>query len=107
MLWFEHKVVTTLARDVDEQYRPQVVAYVDAALRSMPEYLRGGVALESLVLGAVPRMRAAFGRLDDDDVRRFIDALEASPIDPVRQYVRLLSSLVLFAEHELVPGAAR
>jgi hypothetical protein len=107
MLWFERTVVATLTRDVAEQYRPQVVAYVDAALRSMPEYLRGGVAAESILLGALPRVRALFGRLDDAAVRRWLETLEASPLDPVRQYVRLLSSLVLFANEELVPEAAR
>jgi hypothetical protein len=32
---------------------------------------------------------------------------KASRFDPVRQYVRLLQSLVLFAEHELTPRAVR
>jgi hypothetical protein len=107
MLWFERTVVATLTRDVDTRYRPQVIAYVDAALRSMPEYLRGGVAAESILLGALPRVRNAFGRLDAGAVRSWLATLEASPIDPVRQYVRLLSSLVLFAREELVPEATR
>jgi hypothetical protein len=106
MLWFERRVVTTLARDVPEVARSQVVEYVDAALRSMPEYLRIGVAAESVLLGGLPRVRAAFGRLDDDDVKRWLGRLDASAIDPVRQYVRLLSSLVLFARQELVPDVA-
>jgi hypothetical protein len=107
MLWFERKVVTTLTRDIDEQYRPQVVEYVDAALRSMPEYLRAGVAAESLVLGALPRTRETLGGFDDDAVHRWLERLESFPLDPVRQYVRLLSSLVLFAHEELVPEVAR
>jgi hypothetical protein len=105
MLWFERRVVTTLTRDIHERHRPEVVEYVDAALRSMPEYLRAGVAAESIALGALPRVRAAFGRLDDDAVTRLLARLDASAIDPVRQYVRLLSSLVLFAREELVPDS--
>jgi hypothetical protein len=101
MLWFERRVVTTLTRDLDERHRPQVFDYVDTALRSMPEYLRAGVAAESVALGAFPRLRAACGRLEDRDVTRWLARLDASPVDPVRQYVRLLSSLVLFAREEL------
>ncbi|MDQ1521190.1 MAG: hypothetical protein QOI55_2263 [Actinomycetota bacterium] len=104
MLWFERKVLDALTRDVDDRYRARVIEYVDQALGSMPEYLRAGVAAESILLGAVPRARAALGRFDDDALRRWLAALEASPIDLVRQYVRLLSSLVLFANEELVPA---
>jgi hypothetical protein len=105
MLWFERRVVTALTRDLDERHRRQVFEYVDAALRSMPEYLRAGVAAESAALGALPRLRAALGRLDDDQVTRWLERLDASPVDPVRQFARLLSSLVLFAREELVPEA--
>jgi hypothetical protein len=104
MLWLERRVVAALTRDIDVQFRPQVTAYVDAALRSMPEYLRAGVAAESVVLGAPARLLDATGRLDDTTLHRVLDRLERSPIDPVRQYVRLLSSLVLFAQEELVPA---
>ncbi len=103
MLWFERRVVATLTRDIHERHRPHVVAYVEAALRSMPEYLRAGVAAESIALGALPRVNAVFGRLDDDAVTRLLARLETSRVDVVRQYVRLLSSLVLFAREELVP----
>jgi hypothetical protein len=105
MLWFEHKVVAALTRDLDESRREPVVAYVEAALRSMPEYLRAGVAAESVALGALPRLRERFGGFDDDALHRWLATLEASPVDPVRQYVRLLSSLVLFAREELLPEA--
>ena len=104
MLWLERRVVAALTRDIDVEIRPQVTAYVDAALRSMPEYLRAGVAAESLVLGVVPRLLDAAGRLDDATLHRVLDRMERSPIDPVRQYVRLLSSLVLFAQQELIPA---
>ncbi len=35
-----------------------------------------------------------------------VERWKASRFDPVRKYVRLLHSLVLFAEHELTPAAA-
>jgi hypothetical protein len=36
-----------------------------------------------------------------------VERWKASRFDPVRQYVRLIQSLVLFAQHELVAEAAR
>lgn len=107
MLWFERQVVATLVSpDLDELTRTSVESYVDGTLRSMPEYLRAGVAAESLLFGAWPRLAWAFGRLHPDDVRRRIERWNTSRIDPLRQYVRLLHSLVLFAENELAPDAA-
>jgi hypothetical protein len=107
MLWFERQMVATLVSpDLDELTRTSVESYVDGTLRSMPEYLRAGVAAESLLFGARPRLAYAFGRLHSDDVRRRIERWNTSRIDPLRQYVRLLHSLVLFAENELAPDAA-
>lgn len=106
MLWFERRVLTTLTRDIDEHQRPEVEAYVEAALGSMPEYLRAGVAAESIVLGALPRLRAAMGDLDDDAVLAWLARFENSPVDPIRQYGRLLSSLVLFAREELAEAGS-
>jgi hypothetical protein len=108
MLPFERRVVTTLARDVDPARRPEVIAYVDAALRSMPEYLRAGVAAESVALGAWSALRHRDnndGGDEDTALLAWLERLEASPLDPIRQYVRLLSSLVLFAREELAPEA--
>jgi DivIVA domain-containing protein len=101
MLWFERQVVRTLTADIDAQHRPQVVDYVDSALHAMPEYLRAGVAAESLILGAWPFVRRNLGGYDETQVRRYLDRIERNPIDPVRQYARLLSSLVLLAREEL------
>ena len=99
MLWFERQVVTTLTADLDEGLRAQVEAYVDETLRAMPEHLRAGMAAESLALGAWARLRGTGAR--QSDAGAFLDRLETSRLDPLRQYVRLLRSLVLFAEHEL------
>ena len=44
------------------------------------------------------------GRLDNGSrLHAQITRWKTSKIDPIRQYVRLLESLVLFAENELVP----
>jgi hypothetical protein len=66
----------------------------------MPEHLRAGVVAESLLLGTWDRARrrGSPGAVD-------LDPLERSRIDVVRQYVRLLRSLVLFAENELAPAS--
>ncbi|MGQ0823426.1 MAG: hypothetical protein ACT4OX_00090 [Actinomycetota bacterium] len=101
MLWFERQVVATLmnpALDADTHARVQ--SYVDSTLRSMPEHLRAGVAVESIAFGAWSRLEDAFGRLDRHKLAARVDRFRASRVDVVRQYVRLLQSLVLFAEHE-------
>jgi hypothetical protein len=107
MLSFERQMVSTLVTTTDKRRRSQVEAYVDGALRAMPEHLRAGVAAESLVLGTWARLLRALGRLDNRTLDTRLERWEASRLGPVRQYVRLLRSLVLFAEHELAPGAGR
>jgi hypothetical protein len=99
MLWFERQVVTTLTANLDEGLRAEVAAYVDETLHAMPEHLRAGMAAESLALGAWARLRGGTGTSGAS-----LERLESSRLDPVRQYVRLLRSLVLFAEHELALG---
>ena len=107
MLWFERQVVGALMSPaLDPPAREAVESYVDETLRSMPEYLRAGVLGESILFGAGPRFAHAFGRLDPADLRARIDRWKTSPIDFVLQYVRLLQSLVLFAENELASSAA-
>jgi hypothetical protein len=105
MLAFEREVVASLVTSSDPKLRSAVLAYVDRSLRSMPEHLRAGVAAESLVLGTWVRLRRKLG-VTGEDLGSQLDAWKDSRLDSVRQYVRLLHSLVLFAEHELVPTAA-
>ncbi|HET9729825.1 MAG TPA: hypothetical protein VFR41_10415 [Acidimicrobiia bacterium] len=105
MLWFEREVVRTLmSPTLDAATRAAVERYVDGTLASMPEHLRAGVAAESVALGAPSWIAARLGRLDEAKVQARLDAWRDSPIDVVRQYVRLLHSLVLFAENELAPA---
>ena len=107
MLWFERAVVATLVDpNDDERRRAAIEEYVDEALRAMPEYLRAGVASESLLLGVWPRLEATLGRYDPQLLRARLERGKASRFDVVRQYVRLLQSLVLFAENELDPEPA-
>jgi hypothetical protein len=99
VLAFERQVVGHLMSTTDPARRAAVEAYVDGTLRSMPEHLRAGVAAESVLLGAWARLRRRRGGELD------LDALDGSPVDVVRQYVRLLRGLVLFAESELAPAS--
>jgi hypothetical protein len=107
VLWFERQVVRTLMRPtLPEDARAAVEAYVDRTLRSMPEHLRAGVAAESILFGAVPWFEHVIGRAPARSVERRVARWKTSAFDPLRQYVRLLHSLVLFAENELVPAPA-
>ena len=107
MLWFERQVVGALmSSTLDDRARVAVESYVDETLRSMPEHLRAGVLAESLLFGARPRLARALGRADNAGLHARIERWRTSRIDFVRQYVRLLHSLVLFAENELAPSAA-
>jgi hypothetical protein len=108
MLWFEREVVATLLDpSLDDHQRSAVESYVDDSLRSMPEHLRAGVAAESLLFGAWPKVQDLLGRFDRRALEARVERWNASRVDLIRQYVRLLHSLVLFAEHELTPGAVR
>ncbi|HYV60888.1 MAG TPA: hypothetical protein VFA62_12525 [Acidimicrobiia bacterium] len=108
MLWLEREVVASLVSpDLGEEQRAAVERYVDESLQSMPEHLRVGVAAESFLFGAWPRLQEALGRYDRRSMDTRVERWKASRFDPVRQYVRLIQSLVLFAEHELTPGTAR
>ena len=107
MLWIEREVVGTLINaELDARARATVEAYVAEMLRLMPEHLRAGVAAESVLFGAGPWLANRFGRLDRRTISRRIDQWQNSRIDVLRQYVRLLHGLVLFAEHEPVADVA-
>lgn len=103
MLGFEREVVASFVTSAEPEVRSAVFTYVDRSLRSMPEHLRAGVAAESLALGAWVRLQRTLGARRDDFASQ-LDGWEGSRLGPVRQYVRLLRSLVLFAECELSPA---
>jgi hypothetical protein len=106
MLWFERVVVGALVTNPDQTVRSSVEAFVDGSLRDMPEPIRLGVAAESVLLGAYVKRQRSRGRLDDRELAERFDAWERSPIGPLRNYVRMMKSLVLFAENELGPADA-
>jgi hypothetical protein len=106
MLWFERQVVATLVSDLDPSSQVEVESFVDSALRAMPEHIRLGVAGESIALGAWTKVRDLITRNHDGAAGARLGPLETSRLAPVRQYVRLLRSLVLFAQHERVTEAA-
>ena len=94
MLGFERRIVAALTTATDPDLRAGVASWVDDTLRDMPEHLRLGVVAESVALGAWARLRGT-------DDRALLASFERSPLWPVRQYVRLLRGLVIFAEQEL------
>ena len=100
MLSFRRRVVAALLTTVEPQHRPAAKAYVEGALDAMPDHLKLGVAADSLLLSAWARARAGRGPLTDDDLKALITQWDSSRIPPVRQYARLLGSLVLFAQNE-------
>lgn len=95
MLSFERRVVDGLVTTPDPRRRGEVTSFVEGALREMPEHLR-------LSIGAASVALSAWGGVTRHDNRRLVRSLDTSPIPPIRQYVRLFRSLVLFAEQELV-----
>jgi hypothetical protein len=107
VLWIEREIVGTLIDPtLDRRARASVEGYVDEMLRLMPEHLRLGVAGESVLFGGGPWLASRLGRFDRKAISRRIDRWQNSRIDVLRQYVRLLHGLVLFAEHELASDAA-
>jgi hypothetical protein len=109
MLWFEREVVGTLIAGSAPEARSAIEAFVDASLRDMPEHLRLGVVGESVLLGTYAGVLRATGRLPAGDARalaELLDGWETSRIGVLRQYVRMMKSLVAFAENELTPEAA-
>ena len=98
MLGFERRMVAALTTPTDPGLRAGIEAWVDETLRDLPEHVRLGVVGESILLGA-------WARVTGKDDHALLGSFERSPLWPVRQYVRLLSGLVLFAEQELAEVA--
>jgi hypothetical protein len=102
MLRFEREVVAALTTARDTELRAAVATYVDRSLRAMPDFLRLGVAAETVFLGAWARLRDRTSGADREALRARLDGWEArAPIGVVRSWVRLLRSLVIYAENEL------
>jgi hypothetical protein len=106
MLWFEREVVGALVESPDPRVRSAVESFVDGSLRDMPEPIRAGVAAESVLLGAYGALLSKRGGLDRATLLARLETWETCPIGVLRQYVRMMRSLVLFAENELTPAEA-
>jgi hypothetical protein len=102
MFWLEGRVVEALAGKDDDRTGGAITAFVDSSLAAMPQHLRLGVTLESLGLGAWVRLRHGTDP-SPAVIRRCMTGWEQHPVGVVRQYPRLLSSLVIFAQQELSP----
>jgi hypothetical protein len=100
MLWLERRVVSALAGADDERTGGGVSEFVETSLQAMPQHLRLGVAVESIGLGLLTRLRYG-SQPSPEAIQHSIDAWERAPVGVVRQYPRLLNSLVLFARYEL------
>ena len=108
MLSFERQVVAALVGSDDPAVRSSVEAFVDGSLRDKPEHLRLGVAGESVVLGTYVALLRALGRIDGDEaLRALLRSWENGRIGVVRQYVRAMQALVVFAENELASARDR
>src|SRR3954470_5790438 len=91
MLPFERELVARLTGTPNQERRAAIAAFVDATLHDMPEHIRAGIAAASVALGGWSKVRP--GGVG-------VESLDGSRLGPLRQYVRLFRSLVLFAEEE-------
>ena len=101
MLWLERRVVAALAGPDDQRTGGAITEFVDTSLAAMPQHLRLGVVGESIGLGAYVVLRYG-SNPSDHQIEAAIAQWERHPIGVVRQYARLLSSLVIFAQQELI-----
>lgn len=100
---FRRRVVDALLDPLQPTQRGAAEAFVVGSLGDLPQHLRIGLALDSILLEALTRATHR-GRLPDDaTLRGLVARWEANPLTPIRQYARLLSSLVLFADQETTP----
>lgn len=104
MASFRNRIIDALLEPLDPTQRGQAEAFVAGSLGDLPQHLRIGIALASVLLEVITRATHG-GRIPDDArLRTLITAWEANPFTPVRQYARMLSSLVLFADQETLPA---
>lgn len=104
MMSFQRRVVHALLEPIEPAIRPAVAAFVEASLDDLPHHLQLGIGVDAVLLEALTRLGNG-GRIPDDvTLRRLVLTWESNPLTPIRQYARLLSSLVLFGEQENLPS---
>jgi hypothetical protein len=105
MVRFEREVVEAMVDGTAGESRGEIEAFVDRALGVMPVHLRAPILVYGVLLATWetvnPRglRRLASGR----ERAARVGSWEASKLGPTRQYGRMLRSLTLFAQNELVP----
>jgi hypothetical protein len=102
VLWLEERIVDVLTADQAPDRRREIERYVDGSLDAMPAVLRLGVGAISIALG-VPTRVASLVTKGQTATAYAIRACAKSRIDILRQYERLLNSLVVFAALEFEP----
>lgn len=108
-----HRAVASTLAEVDvpaldDPSRAELATFVDGQLRALPTHLALGVRAVAtlLAVAVVVRRGRPFRSLDTTLRRAIVEGWAASALPPVRLYVRLLRSLVVYGGHELVAGAA-
>ena len=97
---FRTRIIEALLEPLDPTQRGTVEAFIAGSLGDLPQHLRIGLALDSVLLEALTRATHG-GRIPDKAVlRELVAQWEANPFTPIRQYARLVSSLVLFGDQE-------
>ncbi|CAN5674157.1 hypothetical protein BH10ACT1_BH10ACT1_13990 [soil metagenome] len=104
MFSYERRVATSMLTTDDTAQRTEVVAFVEGALSSMPEFLRLGITVITVALTAWSALRGAVGANRSGAAE--LAWLKGHPIGLVRQWVRAIQSLVLFAENEKMEAAS-
>lgn len=104
MLTIERRVVRSMITTDDLRIRGEVIEFVAASLRAMPEILRAGIVAISVAVGTWSNLRRAVGAGRSEAAT--LAWLEEHPVGLVRQWARALRTLVLFAENEKLEAAA-
>lgn len=104
MLAYERRVVAALLDHTGGTRTTQVTDYVDGALGAMPEVLRAGIAGLSLGLGTWSSIRRIV--VGPRDPASEVAWLETHPVGLVRQWLRAIRSLVIFAHEETLEAAS-
>lgn len=100
---FRSRILEAYLAPLTPTQRGTAEAFIAGSLRDLPHHLRIGLAADSILLEAITRATHG-GRIPDDaTLRELVTRWEANPFTPIRQYARLVTSLVLFADQETTP----
>jgi hypothetical protein len=108
MVRFEREVVEAMLDGSPTEHRGDIEAFVERALAVMPAHLRAPILLYGIALATWETVNPrGLRRLTSPAARAArVGSWEASKLGPTRQYGRMLRSLTLYAQNELVPAGA-